>query len=176
MTTPAETTAERCARLTAELHRLRRIAPPDRTEADHARIIAARTELLELRGQPPAGYALPTIAQALIDHAHAHGWITQVEWTSNVIGWDRDPYVNVQVGRQVTNADRAAAEAAREYLGDGPHWMYDLCWHSGDCAPGRLRLFSSLAQTPDNPAAHGGPSVRGIRAVITAHPAPKDSS
>ncbi|MFD1832429.1 hypothetical protein ACFSJS_22680 [Streptomyces desertarenae] len=124
---------------------------------------ATAARLREILAVPPDGYTLPRAAADLVAHAAAHGWQTLVQWTPP--GWDGEPYVRVQVGRRLT-AEEAADHPAGVYL-------YELTWHSRDCPPGRLRRFGSgLARTPDRPAAHGAPSVRAIRAVIAAHPAP----
>lgn len=164
MTTATETLAQECNRLTGEDAELsaavRKVgaATPEQTERQRE----IRTRLRELRAIPPAGYELPKMAADLVAHAEAHGWLSLVQWTPpDYVG---DPFVGVQVGRRVTEADG--------YLGLGNCWKYQLTWSSRDCAPGKVRLWrKGLAETPESPAATDAPSIKAIRAVIEQHPA-----
>lgn len=173
MTTTAETTGQRYDRLESEFHRLRCIVAADRTEADRTALQAVTAEFAALLEQPPPAYTLPASAADLISYALAHGWDGRAQWTPP----GADPiWVTVHIGRHVTEADRAAADRAREYLGDGPLWHYQLTWHSRGCPPGRVRRFGGLAETPEHPATHDAPSLRAIREVIEQHPAPGRTS
>jgi hypothetical protein len=131
------------------------------TPEDRNRFREVTLRLRELHATPPAGYALPKLAADLVAYAETHGWTTLVQWTA--LGYDGAPFVTVQVGRLTTEADG--------YLGLGDRWTYKLTWHSGGCAPGKVRLFGSgVAVTPESPGAGSAPSVRAIRAVIEQHP------
>lgn len=125
----------------------------------------APTPTRETPTESPDGYSLPKAAADLITHAHAYGWIAEAYWTpADSAG---DPFVQVQVGRLLTEAER------KKYR--GPYWLYALTWHSRDCPPGRLRRFGTgTASTPDSPATHSAPSVKRIREIIAANPAPVD--
>ncbi len=158
---PHESLDERYDRLDAEYRRLLRVPRHDRTEADCGHLLAVRRELQAIRATPPDGYTLPAAAAGLLAHAHAHGWLGDASWS----GSSREPFVHVRVGRQLTPAEQ------EHNL--GPHWLYELTWHSRGCTPGKVRLFGQgTAQTPGAPAAHSAPSVKQIREVIAAHPAP----
>lgn len=157
-----ETPAEESSRLAYVLSRVERIRPSERTEAQRAELRSANARLVELHSVPPEGYRTPKAAAELIAFAELHGWRTSALWTS--IGYAGDPFLNVEVGHLVPDEER------EEYRGD--RWVYSLTWHSRDCAPGKTRRFGQgTAQTPDNPATHGAPSVKGIRDVIAANPA-----
>lgn len=169
MTTATETIAEEYERLCGEDAELsaavRKVGTATPEQAQRQREI--RNRLRELHAQPPEGYTLPKQAADLVAHAEAHGWLTLVQWTA--LGYDGDPFVAVQVGRLTTEADG--------YLGLGDRWTYKLTWHSGGCAPGKVRRFGSgSAVTPANPASHYAPSVKAIRTVIEQHPAPGGDS
>ncbi|MEW1547546.1 hypothetical protein [Streptomyces tsukubensis] len=114
--------------------------------------------LREILAVPPAGYALPSAAEALTACALANGWITLVQWTPP--GWEDEPSVRVHLARKAPpNRD------------SGLVWYYRLTWHSRGCQPGRVRLFGrGLAQTPDRPGEHDAPSLRALRAVIDQNP------
>lgn len=164
MTTATETIAGEYARLCSEDAELsaavRKVGTASPEQVQRQREI--RTRMRELHAAPPQGYALPKLAADLVAHAEAHGWATLVQWTA--LGYDGDPFVAVQVGRLVAEADG--------YLGLGDRWTYKLTWHSRDCDPGKVRLFGSgTAVTPANPGGHYAPSIKAIRAVIEQHPA-----
>lgn len=146
----------------AELSAAARRAGGQLDPEGRARYAAISQRLREIRAIPPAGYELPKMAADLVAHAEAHGWLSLVQWTPpDYMG---DPFVGVQVGRRVTEADG--------YLGLGNCWKYQLTWSSRDCAPGKVRLWrKGLAETPANPGTHDAPSVKAIRAVIEQHPA-----
>jgi hypothetical protein len=161
--TSTETPEQRYDRLSTEYRRLRHIHSDDRTDADRTRLVALTLELRKLLAVPPSGYTLPTTAADLIAHAHAHGWDAWAQWTSDT-GTSGGPFVTVHVGRRQSPAA-------------GDFWRYELIWHSRGCPVGRVRRFGhGIAQTPDNPAPRGTPSVRSIRQVIAQHPAPGDES
>jgi hypothetical protein len=157
--------AARYARLDAEFSALQRIHPDQRTAEQAARGAAVLAELLEIVATPPPGYGLPALAAGLVAHAEAHGWQTLVQWTRP--DYDGEPFVTVQVGRALT------AEEREHHHGD--RWTYRLTWHSRGCPPGRVRLFGQgSAITPDEPSGRSpAPSVKAVRAVIEAHPAPR---
>lgn len=167
-TAPTETREQEYDRLTTELADIRTAARRGTAKADiRRRHTAIQARLRQILATPPNGYTLPTTAAKLVEHAEAHGWRTSVQWTPP--GYNNAPFVVVQVGRRLTEAEAA------EYRSD--KWVFSLTWHSRDCAPGKLRLFGSgLAYTPDHPAAHDAPSIKAVRAVITAHPASKGSA
>lgn len=165
MTTATETLAREYSRLTHEQYELGKAlhAEQDTPETrDELRAVTAR--LREIRAIPPTGYELPKMAADLVAHAEAHGWLSMVQWTPP--NYVDDPFVTVQVGRRVAEADG--------HLGLGNCWKYQLTWSSRDCAPGKVRLWrKGLAETPANPGTHDAPSVKAIRAVIEQHPAPE---
>jgi hypothetical protein len=167
MTTIAdETLAAEHRRLTFEQYELRE-ALRDGTADPGARerLRAVTFRLREIAATPPEGYALPKLAADLVAHADAHGWLSLVQWTPP--GYGDDPFVTVQVGRLVVESDGD--------LGPGDRWKYSLTWHSRGCETGKARLFGRiLAETPDRPSVHDGPSVKAIRAVIEQHPAPAE--
>lgn len=167
ITVTTETLTQEHNRLLDEQAELRAAARGTGGQLDaegRARYAAISRRLRELRAIPPAGYELPKMAADLVAHAEAHGWLSLVQWTPpDCVG---DPFVGVQVGRRVTEADG--------YLGLGNCWKYQLTWSSRDCAPGKVRLWrKGLAETPESPAATDAPSVKAIRAVIERHPAPE---
>lgn len=110
----------------------------------------------------PSGYSVPPVVARLVEHAHAHGWRTLLQWCETPEG---APFLKVEVGR------RAEPDEGR-----GPVWRYSLTWHSWDLPHGRLRLFrSGTAETPQQPRAHDAPSVTRICRIIAAHPAPEQA-
>lgn len=163
MTTETETLAARYERLSYEFASLRHVRPEERTEEQQGRLVALSGELRAMLATPPNGYELPRLAADLMAHAEAHGWTARVSWTPP--GYSREPYTDVEVGLMLDGLER------EQHRGD--RWYYKLCWHSRDCAPGKVRLFGSgLAQTPDSPRVRDAPSVKAIRAVIEANPGP----
>ncbi|MFI0736830.1 hypothetical protein ACH4PU_01795 [Streptomyces sp. NPDC021100] len=149
--------AERGALLT----RLRESGTP--SPADRAALAALERRIRELAATPPHGYALPKAAADLVAHAAALGWRTLVWWGTSS---SDEPFVTVQVGRLLEQ------DAQPDHRGD--RWTYRLTWHSRGCPPGRVRRFGRcLAQTPDQPWTHDGPSLKSIRQVVTDHPAPR---
>lgn len=162
-TTATETPAAEFERLSYERYELIKQvgAPCGDTPEVRERMRAVARRMCEITAVPPDGYTLPKAAADLVAHAEAHGWRALVQWTAP--GYPGEPYVGVQVGRRATGADG--------YVGPGTSWKYSLTWHSRGCAPGKVRLFGRvLAETPDRPATHDGPSVKGIRDVIAEHP------
>ncbi|MFD4397232.1 hypothetical protein [Kitasatospora sp. NPDC058478] len=156
--TPA--VAARIEELFLAVHELRRIHPDNRTDADRRNHVEFIRELEPLLALPPAGYALPKAATRLIDHAKANGWKPYVQWFCQA---DDGPWVTVQVSRLLAPAEAAHRRSNR--------WTYSISWHSRYCAPGRVRLFGRvLARTPDHPVTHYVPSLKAVRAVITANP------
>ncbi|MFC7794588.1 hypothetical protein [Streptomyces cinereoruber] len=101
----------------------------------------------------PTGYTIPAAATRLLGTATTAGWRTLTNWTpaSNT----NLPFLTIQVGRRGPN---------------GRVWHYQITWGSYGCVPGRVRLSSSLARTPNSPQWHNGPSLKAIHAVITQHP------
>jgi hypothetical protein len=167
-TAVTETLEQEYSRLVGEQNELsaaaRKNAGPSAEDRDRHREVTLR--LRELLAIPPAGYALPAAAAGLVAHAEAHGWLTLVQWTS--LGYDGAPFVTIQVGRQLREGEMPDAR--------GNKWIYKVTWHSYGCQPGKVRLFSSGAETPGRPVYHDGPSVKAIRAVIEQHPAQEDAS
>lgn len=112
---------------------------------------------------PPDGYTVPKIVTDLVAFAESHGWKALVDWTPPDY---EEPFMTVCVGRKVTEADGERR---------GPWWQYKLTYHSRDCGPGKVKGFrAGLAQTPDHPQWGDAPSVKKIREVIAANPAPKE--
>lgn len=169
MSTATETLEQEYDRLLGERGelgaRLRKSEGGPTEDREQLRRVARR--IREIVAIPPAGYELPKLAVDLVAHAEAHGWLSLVEWTPP--DYEGEPYVSVQVGRQL-----AEGELPDE---PGRKWIYQLTWHSRDCAPGKVRRFrAGLARTPDRPMPHDGPSVKAIRAVIEQHPKPGAAS
>lgn len=164
MTTATESLAVEFEHLSYEQYELSKTAragQPDPETRERLRAVSRR--LREIAATPPDGYALPKAAADLIAHAEENGWLTMVQWTPP--GYSDEPYVRVQVGRKVQDGELSDAR--------GNHWKYSVTWHSRGCVIGKVRLFGRvLAETPDRPAVHDGPSVEGVREVIAAHPAP----
>ncbi|MEU5900395.1 hypothetical protein [Streptomyces venezuelae] len=116
---------------------------------------------------PPDGYAVPKVITDLVDHATAHGWAAAVQRYAPEPGAASEPFTTVQVGRRAVESDYTGFRR-------GPHWLYRLTWHARGCEAGRVRKFGAgLAQTPNRPQWHDAPSVKKIREVIAANPAPK---
>lgn len=153
-------TAQKYNRLASEYEALRHVHPDDRTAGQAARLPVLARELSAILAVPPAGYALPKLATDLMAHAVGHGWKAAAQWSAP--DYDDDPFVRVDVGRRLDGLER------------GSHWLYQLTWHSRGCSPGKFRLFGSgLAETPGGSSGwHDAPSVKAIRAVITANPGP----
>lgn len=157
-----QSAVERYERLAEEYRHIRSVAYDKRTAAQMGRQRELEDALRELLAVPPAGYTLPAQAANLIAFAHFHGWQAWAQWTPP--GWDGEPSVTVHVGRVLTEAERGS------YVGE--KWRFGLTWHSHGCAPGRVRRSGGIAVTPEQPGPHAVPSVKAIRAVIAAHPAP----
>ncbi|MFM9452213.1 hypothetical protein [Streptomyces europaeiscabiei] len=132
-----------------------------RGERDQWKAIARKAEdELELAQRKlasitPDGYDVPKIVAELIAHAATNGWRTALAWTPR----EDDMHLAVHVGRETTPADGATRG-----------WYYKLAW---SCVPGSARKAGTgLARTPDRPQWHDGPSVKSLRHIIAAHPAP----
>lgn len=163
MTTATETLAEEYERLASEQAELSAAARKagDLSAEDKQRFREIAQRLREIATTPPPGYELPKLAADLVAHAEAHGWMSLVQWTPP--GYGGEPYVKVQVGRKLRDGEMPDAR--------GDKWIYEITWHSRDCAPGRVRLFrGTSAVTPDRPQYGDGPSIKAIRAVIEQHP------
>lgn len=120
----------------------------------------------------PDGYTLPKAAADLMKHAAAHGWLSRAIW---VAGPDIDePFVCVDVGRKLLVAEDAPVCPDDTFAPvRTDKWSYRVTWHSRDARPGQLKLFRKpLASTPWRPAHHDGPSVKGIRDMISRFPKP----
>lgn len=142
--------------------RLRHIGQ-QRTAAEQGEFERQQARLREILAVPPDGYSLPAVGQRLIDDARTAGWTARAFWTSP--GYEGEPSVTVVVGRVITEGEQRC--------GGGDHWRYSITWHSRDCAPGKVRLFGRvLAKTPWRPGDHEVGSVKAVREVIAAHPAP----
>ncbi|WP_086559897.1 hypothetical protein [Streptomyces africanus] len=97
----------------------------------------------------PAGYALPKPVAELFALAEANGWTTAQAWASRDDGYALD----VRVSRATD---------------EGWLWKYDLSYF---VAPGVARRTPfGLSVTPDRRRLHDTPSIKAIRAVITANP------
>jgi hypothetical protein len=155
--TATETLAAEHRRLWAEYTNLYRTT--GRTPDQQARMGAVHARLAEIEATPPPGYMLPPAAADLVEHARAHGWAAAVQWSRS-----GEPFVDVTVARRVQPGEGPGWW--------GPRWWYRICWHSRGCPAGRMRLSGITAETPEDPAPHDAPSVRAVRAVIAAHPAP----
>lgn len=137
----------------------------NRSPEQDARLDAVTTRLLQIVAVPPDGYTVPAAAVQLLAHAEANGWQSLGQWTPP--GRD-EPFYTVHVGRVLRPGEMPDARSDR--------WKYQLTWHSRGCPPGRVRLFGRiLGATPTSPALHEAPSVRAVRDVITAHPAPAET-
>ncbi|MGW6789976.1 hypothetical protein [Streptomyces chartreusis] len=160
----SETLLEEWERLLGERADIRssvRTSEPSPEARERHREIQRR--LTEIAAIPPDGYALPSLAAGLLEFAKAHGWVTAVQWTPP--GYGGEPFVNVEVGRKLGEAEAA------NHRSDTFH--FQLTWHSRDCEPGKLKKFGRiLAKTPDNPQWHDAPSVKRVREIIHASPAP----
>lgn len=121
----------------------------------------------EMTTEAPAGYALPKLAADLIEHAVVNGWKTAAEWHSN----GGETFVHVRVARMLITGEEPVDPADPYATVRGDRWRYGLTWHSREAKPGQLKLFrGTLAQTPWHPQWADGPSVKGIRWVISRHP------
>jgi hypothetical protein len=135
----------------------------DATPEQKQRHREIQKRLAEIAAIPPDGYELPKLAVDLMEFAEERGWKARAQWTA--LGYDGEPYVTVEVGRML-----GEAEAAKHR---GSTFHYQITWHSRDCEPGKVRKFGAgLAKTPDHPQWHDAPSVRKIRETIAANPAP----
>jgi hypothetical protein len=158
MTTATESLTQEYDRLLDERSRtaaeMRSFSEKGEVESPESRtsLAAIRARLKEIVATAPAGYDLPRQATELIELAGQHGWISMIQWTPP--GWDGDPFVEVHVGRRG---------------GSAGNYYYKITWHSRDCAPGKLRLRSKIAQVPGRQAWHDAPSLKAIRDVIAAN-------
>jgi hypothetical protein len=170
MSTATETLEQEYDRLAdeqAEISARRRTTGASSPE-DVARYVVVTRRLREILTTPPTGYGLPKPLAELVAYAEAHGWLTLVQWTPP--GWADEVFVKTQVGRRLTEAEQQAGD----YYSD--RWLFELTYHSRDCAPGAVRKFGpGGGYTPDRRAAERAPapSLKAIRAVIAAHPAPE---
>ncbi|MFK8850437.1 hypothetical protein [Streptomyces sp. Ac-502] len=74
----------------------------------------------------------------------------------------------------MTEAEKGAADFYWSGI-----WLYELTYHSRGCPVGKVKRFGAgRGLTPDKaPGEHPpAPSLKAIRAVISAHPAPVDAS
>lgn len=156
--------AERLAAIRRQLARGSEPEPVAEALEQERRTLGRRLEAIMALAAP--GYALPRAAGQLVSRAREYGWLSRVVWTSVRNGHVDEPFVTVGLARVLTEAEQDSGA----YRGD--RWRYRLTWHSCDCPVGRLRLFSSLAWTPDHPGWGPGPSLKAVRAVMSAHPAP----
>lgn len=164
--TTAETLEQEYTRLLSDRYRLGKELRETGADAPAVRaaLRKATARLREITAIPPAGYTLPKAAAGLMATAREHGWTAIAQWTPP--GYDGEPFVKVHVGRGLHPGEQPDAR--------GNGWHYQLTWHSRDCGPGRVRLFGRcLAETPDQPWTHDGPSVTRVRAVIQQYPAPE---
>lgn len=137
--------SDRTVTLAAALERDSVLTPTEK----HMRDITQRLLESGVTFMPPEGYALPKPVAELFALAEANGWTTAQAWGPRDDGF----VLNVRVGR---SAD------------EGLRWQYDLSYF---VAPGVARKTSfGLSVTPDHRAPHDTPSVKAIRAVITANP------
>jgi hypothetical protein len=135
----------RTVTLAAALARDEALTPAEK----HARDVTLRRLEAGIVDTAPAGYALPKPVADLFALAEANGWTTQQAWVPRDDGF----VLNVRVSR--------AAD-------EGRRWQYDLSYF---VAPGVARKTSfGLSVTPDRRSPHDTPSLKTIRAVITANP------
>ncbi|MQS17474.1 hypothetical protein F7Q99_36145 [Streptomyces kaniharaensis] len=174
------------ASLTAELRELtrapygRRGAPARKrrnlTDDDYARREEAATRRTALLATPPDGYALPTEAGALAEHARAHGWAVVIRWAYGT----GDPVrVDVELRHEIP------WRIGRSYLSALPGgrqlhhraWVFRLAWTARGMGPGRMRQDGrGTAEFPDRLTSphHPAPHLSGIWGVIAAHPRTAD--
>jgi hypothetical protein len=119
----------------------------------HARDVTLRRLEAGITDTAPAGYSLPKPVADLFALAEANGWATQQAWAP----YDDGFVLNARVGRAT---------------GEGRRWQYDLRYF---VAPGVARKTPfGLSVTPDRQSPHDTPSLKTIRAVITANPVTED--
>jgi hypothetical protein len=109
---------------------------------------------LPRRTTAPEGYELPPAAVSLLETATEHGWRTGWLWGSESGG---SPYT-------VTYGDCPYVTVRLAPSEEGPYLKYT--WHSRDCAPGRMRLFSKLIRPAGKDLWQDGPSVKTMRKMI----------
>lgn len=137
--------SDRTVTLAAAVARDEALTPAER----HTRDVTQRRLEAGITNRAPDGYALPKPVAELFALAEANGWTMQQAWTPR----DDSFVLAVRVGRE---AD------------EGRRWQYDLSYF---VAPGVSRRTSfGLSVTPDRRAPHDTPSLKAIRAVITANP------
>lgn len=120
----------------------------------------------------PAGYALPKQAADLIAHAEANGWLARATWIAG--DYTGEPFVCVDVGRMLADGESPVHLTDPYAQVRGDKWAYCVTWHSRYARPGQLKLFRRPgAFTPWRPTYHDGPSVKGIRLMISSFPDPR---
>ena len=135
----------RTVTLAAALKRDAALTPAEK----HARDVTQRRLEAGIVDRAPEGYALPKPVAELFALAGTNGWTVQQAWAP----YDDGYRLNARVGR--------AAD-------EGRRWRYDLTYF---VAPGVARKTSfGLCVTPDHPGQHDTPSIKAIRAAITANP------
>lgn len=135
----------RMVTLAAALERDAVLTPAEK----HARDVTQRRLEAGIVDRAPAGYTLPKPVAELFALAGTNGWTVQQAWAPYDDGY-----------RLSTRVGRAADEGRR--------WQYDLTYF---VAPGVTRRTSfGLCVTPDRRGPHDTPSLKAIRAVITANP------
>lgn len=135
----------RTVTLAAALERDAALTPAEQ----HARDATQRRLEAGIVDRAPEGYIMPKPVADLFALAEANGWTTAQAWAPRDNGYA----LNVRVGR--------AAD-------EGRRWQYDLSYF---VAPGVARKTSfGLSVTPDRRGPHDTPSLKAIRAIITANP------
>lgn len=120
------------------------------TEAErHTRDTTLRRLEAGITDSAPEGYALPKPIAELFALAEANGWAKQQAWAPRDDGY----VLSARVGRL---AD------------EGRRWQYDLMYFVTLRTARRTQF--GLSVTPDRRGPHDTPSIKAIRAVITANP------
>lgn len=136
---------DRTVTLAAALERDSVLTPAEK----HVRDVTQRRLEAGITNTAPVGYTLPKPVAELFALAEANGWATAQAWAPRDDGF----VLNVRVGRPADESRR---------------WQYDLSYF---VAPGVARRTPfGTSVTPDRPMAHDTPSLKAIRAVITANP------
>ena len=142
---------DRTVTLAAALERDSVLTPAEK----HVRNVTQRRLEAGITNTAPAGYTLPKPVAELFALAEANGWTTAQAWAPRDDGFMLD----VRVGRAA---------------GEGRRWQYDLSYF---VAPGVARRTPfGLSVAPDRRAPHDTPSIKAIRAVITANPMPMEAA